>query len=361
MLLIAAAVVFCACPERAGCEDLDKAAPLKPPYKPAAPLQTFLNDLKKTGNPLDTMTARSVPRFWLAREIAAYDVKKMPVAAVRDITIPARNHQIALRVYDPMPEHDRHIGKRLPILVYIHGGGWTLGSIGTYDALTRALANKVPAVVVSVDYRLAPEHPFPAAVDDVNLALVWVARHPEQVGGDPGRIAVAGDSGGATIATVAALNARKRKLPVVFQALFYPSTNISSTDTGSYREFGEGYSLTKKAVETFRSFYLPSREDWDNPEASPLMTKDAELKFMPPSLIVTAGCDPLRDEGKAYADRLKSAGIQVEYRLEEDMIHGFLGFLGSSSYPDASKLVEQRLDKAITVIHDGLGAGAEHQ
>jgi acetyl esterase len=361
ILFIGTAFVLCVCLESSRCEDLSKTASLEPPYKPAEPFQKFLNDLKVTGNPLNSMTARSVPRFWLSREIAAYDLKKMAVSAIRDITISARNHQIALRVYDPMTELDRQVGKRLPILVFIHGGGWTLGSIGTYDALTRALANKVHAVVVSVDYRLAPEQPFPAAVDDVNLAVAWIARHPEQIGGDPRRIAVAGDSGGATLATVAAMNARKKKLPVIFQVLFYPSTNISSMDTKSYREYGDGYSLTKKAIETFRSFYLPDREDWKNPEASPLLTKDADLKFMPTTLIVTAGCDPLRDEGRHYADRLKSAGISVKYRLEEDMIHGFLGFLGSPVYPDASKLAEQRLDTAVTVIRDGLGTVAEHK
>jgi acetyl esterase len=143
--------------------------------------------------------------------------------------------------------------------------------------------------------------------------------------------------------------------------LFYPSTNISSTDTKSYWEYGDGYSLTKKAIETFRSFYLPDREDWKNPEVSPLLTKDADLKFMPTTLIVTAGCDPLRDEGRHYADRLKSAGISVKYRLEEDMIHGILGLLGSPVYPDASKLSEQRLDTAVTVIRDGLDTVEAHK
>jgi len=315
-----------------------------------------LRDINSAGNALDTMTARSVSRLWLSREIAGYGLERTSVASVRDLTIHARNHLIPIRVYDPAPDRKRHNGEKLPTLIYVHGGGWTLGSIGTYDSLARALANKIPAVVVSVDYRLAPEHPFPAAVDDVHLAVAWIALHSEQVGGDPRRICIAGDSGGATLATVAARKARQEKLPVVFQALFYPSTDISNTDTQSYRDYGEGYLLTKRAVESFRHFYLPNRDDWVDPDASPLLTSIADLKSMPPSLLVTAGCDPLRDEGKAYADRLKGAGVPVEYRLEEDMIHGFLGLLGNRLYPKASTLVERRLDKAVVVIRNCLNA-----
>lgn len=335
-------------------DDHRHAAKQCPPYTPNKVIKPVLDDLSKYGNPLDSMTAQSISRFWLTREIGAYSVKKICVTSVRDVRIPARNYQIPLRIYSPADSGSTG-EKRLPILIYVHGGGWTLGSIGTYDSLARGLANKIPAIVVSVDYRLAPEHPYPAGLDDVHLAVVWTAHNTNQIGGDRERIAIAGDSGGATLATIVAMKMCKQKLRIAFQALFYPSTNISSTDTQSYREYGDGYSLTKKAVKAFRSFYLPNRDDWDSPEASPLLASSDDLKLMPPALIVTAGCDPLREEGKAYADRLKACGVKVTYRLEEDMIHGFLGLFNSPKYPEASKLVEDRLDRAVIVIREGLG------
>ncbi len=199
--------------------------PTSPPYRPAPEIQEMLdtiNAIGGIGNDLDRMTPASVPWLWLDRELAAKHVlQQIPVGSVRDFCVPARNHQVPIRVYSPL-DGEAPAEKKPPLLVYIHGGGWTLGSIATYESVTRVLANKVPAVVVSVDYRLAPEHPFPAGLEDARLAVEWVARNAEEIGGDPKRLIVAGDSGGGTLATVIALKAKQDGIPIVFQALFYP-------------------------------------------------------------------------------------------------------------------------------------------
>jgi acetyl esterase len=186
------------------------------------------------------------------------------------------------------------------------------------------------------------------------LAVEWVARNAAQWGGDAERIAIAGDSAGGTLATVAARKARREGISVVFQALFYPSTNISSMDCSSYRQYGEEHLLTTKAMQAFRSFYLPNRKDWEDPSVSPLLAEDEELKELPPALIVTAGCDPLRDEGLAYADKLRACGIPVTYRLVPDAIHGFLNFYNFALFPDAAEFVEPILDQVAEEIRRGL-------
>jgi acetyl esterase len=317
------------------------------PYQPAPELQRVLDDLERLGNPLDQMTADNVADLWLLREtLAAQAPDRVPVSGVRDLCIPARNRQIPVRIYTPA--HQGVPPGGWPVLVYYHGGGWALGSIATYDSLCRKLANGAGAVVVSVDYRLAPEHPFPAAVQDAHLALEWVARNADDLGGfsPPGarRLAVAGDSAGGNLATVVAVRARKEQLPVTLQVLIYPSTDLTRTDYPSYRQYGRGHWLTTEAVEKFRSFYIPDARGWHNPEASPLLAPDADLKLLPPALIFTAGCDPLRDEGQAYAERLRAVGVPVEHRFEARMIHGCLGLFNSPLYPHASRCVEPVLD-----------------
>jgi acetyl esterase len=262
-----------------------------------------------------------------------------PVAGVCDVCIPARNRQIPARIYTPA---DRGLARDglLPALVYYHGGGWALGSLATYDRICRALARGSGALVVSVDYRLAPEYPFPAAMEDAHLALWWVARNADRLGADVLRLAVGGDSAGGNLATVVALRARKEGLHLALQALIYPSTDISSTDYPSYRQYGERHWLTTRAVEKFRGFYLPDPSDWARHEASPLRAPDAELRMLPPALVLTAGCDPQRDEGQAYAERLRALGVPVEYSLEPELIHAGLNLFNSLLYPDASRRAE---------------------
>ena len=168
---------------------------------------------------------------------------------------------------------------------------------------------------------------------------------------DTQRLAVGGDSAGGNLATVVALRARTEQLPVAFQALFYPSTDVSRTDYPSYRQYGQDHWLTTTAVEKFRSFYLPDPRLWRHPEASPLLAADDDLRLLPPpALILTAGCDPLRDEGRAYADRLRAVGVDVEYRLEPEMIHACLSLFNNALYPDASRRVEPVLDALVRAV-----------
>lgn len=322
------------------------------PYRPAAELQPVLDDLNRLGNPLDNLTPQSAPRLWFQRELAARSIlAPIPVHSVRDLFVPARNHVIPCRIYTPGRQASARRG-RLPGLLYAHGGGWTLGSIATYDSIARELANRIPAVVILPEYRLAPECPFPAALDDVRLVLEWLGRNVADLAVDPARLAVAGDSAGGTLATVVAWQARQVGLNVAFQALFYPCTDLSSTATASYEQYGEGHWLTRRAVEAFRDFYLPDRRDWTRPEASPLLAGEEELQCSPPALIVTCGCDPLRDEGEAYAQRLRAMGVPVRYRLEEAMIHACLGLCNSRLYPAASARVMPLLADIARIIGD---------
>ena len=320
------------------------------PYRPAPELQPVLDDLQRLGNPLDRMTRDNVAGLWLEREVlAARVLAPIPLAGVRDAWVPARNRVIPVRVYTSA-DRELAYGGRLPVLVYYHGGGWTLGSLATYDSLCRALARGSGGLVVSVDYRLAPEHPFPAAVDDAHLALEWVARNADDLGGDAGRLAIGGDSAGGTLATVVARRARQEQLPLVSQVLLYPSTDLSRTDRPSYQQYGQGYWLTTRAVETFRSFYLPDPNLWRHPDASPLLAPDEDLRLLPPTLVMTAGCDVLRDEGRAYADRLAALGVPVVYRLEPELIHAGLNLFNSPFYPDASRRVEPVVESLARAI-----------
>jgi acetyl esterase len=310
------------------------------PYRPAPELRRFLDDVQRLGNPLDRMTRDNVVDLWRLREtLSARTLGPVAVGGVRDITMPARNRLIPARVYTP-PGRELAREGRLPALVYYHGGGWALGSVATYDSLCRALARGSGALVVSVDYRLAPECPFPAAVEDAHLALWWVARNADELGADAARLAVGGDSAGGNLATVVALRARREQLPVAFQALLYPATDLTRTDRPSYREYGEGHLLTTRAVEAFRDFYLPDPRDWPRPEVSPLLAPDDDLRLLPPALVMTAGCDVLRDEGQAYADRLAGLGVPVRYWLEPELTHGCFNLFNSALYPDASRRVE---------------------
>ena len=332
-------------------------APQLLPYAPAAELQEVLDDLNRLGNPLDSMTAATVPGLWLMRETWSRNIlRPIPMDHVHDVAVPARNRQIPVRIYVP-PDKALAARGKLPVTVYLHGGGWALGSIATYDSISRGLADKAGTIVVSVDYRLAPEHPFPAALEDAHLALEWASRNAGEFGGDAQRLAVAGDSAGATLATVVALRARKEGIPVPLQALFYPSTNISSGDYPSHEQYGQKHWLTRRAAESFRSFYLPHREDWFDPQASPLLATDADLKRMPAAFIMTCGCDPLRDEGEAYANRLRENGVAVTYRLEEQMIHACLSLFNSKLYPRASQRVERVLAEAAAAVRSAFENG----
>src|SRR5581483_810451 len=218
------------------------------------------------------------------------------------------------RVYRPDAEGP------LPAIVYLHGGGWVVGSIESHDPLCRALAARTPCVAVSVDYRLAPEHRFPAAVDDAWEATLWVAAHAAELGADPGRIAVGGDSAGGNLAAVVALRARERGLPLALQVLIYPVID-HDLDSPGYREHGSGLNLTRAKMEWYWRQYL-GEGDGSEPEASPIRATDHAR--LAPALVQTAEYDPLVWEGEAYARTLERAGMPVRLTRYESQIHGFV-------------------------------------
>lgn len=240
---------------------------------------------------------------------------------VEERVIPGPSGNIQVRIYIPSGEG------RFPVLVYFHGGGWVIGDLSTHDSLCRVLARRTPCVVVSVDYRLAPEHKFPAAVEDAFAAMQWAVENAEGISGDPRRIAVGGDSAGGNLATVVCLLARDRGAPSpAFQMLLYPVTDLSNLDTATYREHGEGYILTRKSMEYYRRHYLREPQDAEDPYASPLLASD--LRGLPPAYVLAAEVDVLTDEICAYVQRLRETGVEIIYRVYEGMIHPFVSFLG---------------------------------
>ena len=241
------------------------------------------------------------------------------VADVRDLAIPSAGGEIPVRVY--RPEGDGP----LPIVVWLHGGGWAMGSIDTYDAPVRALANAAGALVVSVEYRLAPEAHFPAAVEDSVAAVRWAAACGAELGGDPARLAVAGDSAGGNLAAVAARRLRG-ELELRLQALIYPVTD-GGVNTPSYREFADRYGLTAAGMRRFWELYLDG-SDSSNPDASPL--RDPDLSGVAPAYVLTAERDVLRDEGEAYAAALERAGVPVTHVRWPGTIHGFFRWIAAT-------------------------------
>jgi acetyl esterase len=245
------------------------------------------------------------------------------VGEVRDDVVPGPAGDIPVRIYTPAG------GERpLPVVAYFHGGGWAIGSIESFDTICRALTNAACAVVMSVGYRLAPENPFPAAVDDCRAVTRWLAENAGALRGDGERLAVAGDSAGANLATVVARRLRDEGGPHVgFQVLIYPVTD-ARLNTPSYREFGEGFGLTALSMRRFWNLYLDGA-DGAHPDASPLRAED--LSGLPAALVLTAEADVLRDEGEAYADRLHEAGVDVRQVRVEGATHGFWRWQAKSS------------------------------
>jgi acetyl esterase len=243
------------------------------------------------------------------------------IEKVENLIIPGPAGDLPMRVYTPDGSGS------FPVLVYFHGGGWVICNLDTHDSLCRALANAASCVVASVDYRLAPEHTFPAAAEDAYAATQWVADNGPQIHVDPTRIAVGGDSAGGNLAAVVSLMARDKKGPSLqYQVLIYPVVNLSSFDTNSYREHGEGYILTRDSMEYYQGHYLRNKEDGENTYASPLLAED--LQGLPPALVIAAEIDVLTDEAEAYANRLKEAGVPVTYSCYKGMIHPFLSLAG---------------------------------
>lgn len=264
--------------------------------------------------PIETLTPEQA-RLRMTRLSAALP-RPGGLASVDARSAEGRAGPIPLRVYTPRGEGPR------PGLVWFHGGGWVNGDLDTHDGLCRELALASGATVVAVDYRLAPEHRFPAAVEDAVAATRWVSARAAELGIDPGRLSVGGDSAGGNLAAVASAIARDGGGPPLrWQLLVYPITDCD-LDTRSYRDNATGYLLTRAAMEWFWEHYIPDPAARRHPHASPL--RASALSGLPPAYVITAGYDPLRDEGESYARRLEEAGVRARVDRYDGMLHGFL-------------------------------------
>jgi len=264
---------------------------------------------------LKTATVASVRNFADNRESSITDGPPIQLRKVEDKSITGRNGEIPIRIY--LPESKEN----LPIIVFYHGGGFVIGNLQSHDKVCRRTCKMNQAIVVAVDYRLAPEHKFPAAAEDSYDATKWVAENIKEYGGDPSQLIVMGDSAGANLATVTAIQARDLGTPkIALQILVYPTVDARMQHP-SITTNGEGYILTKELMEWFLNHYSNTTADKLNPLMSPLLSND--LSNLPPALVQTAEFDPLRDEGKDYAEKLKAAGNEVQYTNYEGLIHTY--------------------------------------
>ncbi len=244
-----------------------------------------------------------------------FSLEKEEVSQVHDVQIPVDEGEIMARIY--IPEGNG----AYPVFLFYHGGGWMLGSVDSYDGMARMIANASGAIVVSVDYRLAPEHRFPVATEDCYQSLIWTKEHIEEYGGRQDCIIVGGDSAGGNLAAVVTLMAKERGGPsITGQVLIYPATSFT-VSTPSMRENAKGYFLTKDMMNWLAYHYIHD-EDRSSPYASPLIAED--VSGLPEAFVMTAEFDPLRDEGRLYADKLTAGGVSVQYKEYKGMIHGFV-------------------------------------
>ncbi len=284
--------------------------------------QWFLRLLTKSG-------LQSLSELGVAKARAEFDLfqammggRPATVGEIIDRTIDGPDGRLRIRLYRPAGA----VSRLLPTILYFHGGGFVIGSLEGYDLPCRFFCAETGCALVAVDYRLAPEHKFPAAINDAMAAYAWLASEPAGVGIDPARIVVAGDSAGGTIAAVLAQQLRGTAHAPCLQWLIYPATDLSG-QSRSHESCAEGFFLTRVDLEWFSAQYLNRPEEIADPRASPL--RAADLSNLPPALVFTAGFDPLRDEGRAYADRLAAAGVKTVHREFDTLIHGFVGMRGA--------------------------------
>jgi acetyl esterase len=268
---------------------------------------------------METMSPEKARKHF-REQMKLFEEPELPVSHIEDKLIPTPSASfIPIRVYNAYPQKGT-----LPIILFFHGGGLTVGNLDTHDTVCRKLAIFAKSIVISVDYRLAPDHGFPSAHDDCFLAYQYVRNSAYLFGGSPNAIAVCGDSAGGLLATTLCLRAKKEKVPLpVFQALLYPMTDCSK-ESESYEEYGENFVLTKETMRWFINNYLPVEADRKNIYNSPLLADPKELKGLPPTYLAIAGYDPLRHEGEAYGANLRQAGVKVEERVFPYLIHGYL-------------------------------------
>lgn len=262
-----------------------------------------------------------------------------PVAACEDRVLPTGTGNVSVRVYQPAAPSGAG-------LLYFHGGGWVIGSVESHDETCRELCQKAHLTVVSVDYRLAPETPFPGALDDCFAATAYVSQHGAEFGIDPTRLAVGGDSAGGNLAAAVALKARDRGAPeIAFQLLIYPVTD-ANFERQSCIDNAEGYFLTTRAMRWFWDHYVPDPADRAHAYAAPLQA--TSFKDLPPALVLTAEFDPLRDEGEAFADQLRAAGNQVAHSRYDGLVHGFFGMQQTVA------AARPAMTEAVTALQDAL-------
>src|SRR5579883_2343060 len=284
-------------------------------------IRALLDELEAANElPIDTLPVPEARRSMYDRLPLA--IPPGPVAKVEDRQISGPLGPLPIRIYTPDGNGP------FPVLIYFHGGGWVIGDLEVYDSGCRALTDAVQCITLSVDYRLAPEHRFPAAAEDCYAATRWVAENCATINGDPTRIAIAGDSAGGNLAAVVALMARDRGTPrLLSQTLIYPVTDHYTAGYASYEEYADGHYLTRDSMIWFWNHYTSNENDARHPYASPLRAPD--LHNLPPALVITAECDPLRDEGERYAARLREAGVPVTLTRYPGAIHGFVYMAGA--------------------------------
>lgn len=306
--------------------------------EPHPDVQALLDGIDLPPRPAQTVAAARTALDAVLIE----DEPSVEVDRVSEYEIPVEDDGIVLRSYRPSGDGP------FPMLVYYHGGGWVRGNIDTHDRLCRSLTNDAECVVVSVDYRLAPEHPFPIPLEDAYAALEWTQQYGALLDGDPTTIAVGGDSAGGNLAAAVSLMSRDFDGPsIATQLLLYPITDHAFT-TPSYDENAEGYMLTRVGMQWYWDHYLVRRIDGRHPYASPLQAHN--LHDLPPAIVVTAGYDPLRDEGTAYADRLTESGVSVEHLHYDDMLHAFVSFPSIEPGQEALETIGTTLSATIKGI-----------
>ena len=264
------------------------------------------------------------------------------IAEIKDRSIPGRQTSIPIRIYRPLQADN------LPVVVFFHGGGWVLGGLDGHDAICRRVAVENGALVVSVDYRLAPEHPYPAAVEDAYDATCWVSEHATELGASPSKLIVMGDSAGGNLAAVVSLMAcESASPPIAFQVLIYPAVDMGNSFP-SKRRYDDTPVLNRQAMDYFLNLYIQQPADLKDPHVSPLLADD--LTNLPPALILTGEYDPLSDEGKAYADRLRESGNIVDFVCYPGMPHGFItfGWLGSKTGAAFAKIKQTLQQFSVT-------------
>lgn len=274
-------------------------------------LDKILNPHSINDESIDNIRAR------LNKDATKVSKKSIPFSNIENITIDINSKKIPVRIYTPDDT------EMLPIVIYSHGGSWIAGNLDTHDNVCRKLSKNTKAIVISVDYRLAPENPFPAGLNDIYNVLQWTYKNAKNINGDENHIAIAGDSAGGNLSAAVSLISKNKNGPnITCQVLIYPSTNIYELNTESWSNFSNHFNISKEEMERYISLYVPQKEDRKDPYVSPLLAN--EFNQLPDTLVITAEIDPLRDDGESYGNKLKQAGIQSEIIRFNGVTHGFI-------------------------------------